>query len=127
MGMFPHVRYFERGILFPLGMSQHPFLLPHILPHVRILLFPHFQYFWHLSSCLTCCWQVVFPQVMAHPLLSFHPLLYLFLVPGTVFDLGTDTVDGLDTGRDCIDWYAVVGLVCPPAATGTITKSGTAI
>ena len=51
----------------------------------------------------------------------------LIQVPGTVFNLGTDTVDGLDTGCDCIDWYEVVGFVGPPAATGTITKSGTAI
>ena len=56
----------------------------------------------------------------------FSPFTMLIPVPGTVFDLGTDTVDGLDTGHDCIDWYEVVGLVGPPAATGTITKSGTA-
>ena len=101
------MRYFERGVLFPLGMSQCLFLLPHILSNVRILLFPHFQYFWHLSSLLAG--SVSTGNGSSADV--FSPFTMLIPVPGTVFDLGTDTVDGLDTGCDCIDWYKVVALL----------------
>ena len=33
----------------------------------------------------------------------FLPLIRLIPVPGTVFDFGTETVDGLDSGCDCMD------------------------
>ena len=43
------------------------------------------------------------------------------------FNGGFVTVAGLALVHVCVDCFTVLGLVIPPAATGTITKSGVCI
>ena len=118
MRVFPHVQCFEHNVLFPLATCSVELSDPFVSTF-PVILAQSFVFITLLAGDVS--------TDNGSSAATFSSFMMLIPVPGTVFDFGTDTVEGLATGCDCIDWYEVVGLVGPPAATGTITTSGVAI